>query len=188
MNIKENKQGILVGKICVIVLLISMIVEIGANAQTQLFLNGQSVVSPSKNEGTMYNLGVGLGGRRFLGRHLALGGNIKFFPRLLSNYAYERDKNIYILNCQIDYFLKSTGTFRPYIATEIGMYTKSGDAFISMTNFGFAPKLGIQYTLSPSLGFDVNCGYHFIVKRNFDDSALIPSVGLFYSFHSNGKN
>jgi outer membrane protein W len=111
------------------------------------------------------------------------------------SYSTEYQTKALLVSGQIDYFLTQT-RLQPYIGVEAGLYKtretysvngsprKVSSPFARDTYFGYAPKAGLQYALTPTFGLKVDAGYHFLIDGNRTDKFLLLSGGAFFKFGS----
>jgi hypothetical protein len=72
---------------------------------------------------------------------------------------------------------------QPYIGFELGMYLFSSDNTLvgSSSEFGFQPKIGLRYPLSPGLDFDASLKYHIITGEGDNFTIIAPGIGIAYT-------
>lgn len=135
------------------------------------------------------NLAVGLNGRYFttknsasfdLGSGAGIGGSVKASANLL------------MVTGQAEYFF-STSALRPYVGLEAGLYRAAVSAEISDgyqtlklsdsgSNFGIAPKVGLQYAISPAFGVNADAGYHIVFNDGETGKSLLLGAGVYFMF------
>ncbi|UHG89796.1 outer membrane beta-barrel protein [Spirosoma oryzicola] len=135
------------------------------------------------------NLAVGLNGRYFTTSNSA---NFAIDPGAGVNGSVKASGNILMVTGQAEYFF-STSALRPYVGLEAGLYRAAATFEItngyqtfkasnSANNFGTAPKVGLQYALSPSLGLNADAGYHLIFGDGETGKWLLLGAGVYFTF------
>ncbi|MCK8490423.1 porin family protein [Spirosoma sp. RP8] len=135
------------------------------------------------------NLAVGLNGRYFSQSNSA---NFAFDPGAGLSGSAKASFNFLIVTGQAEYFF-STSALRPYVGLEAGLYRAAGTVEISngyqtfkesasSADFGVAPKVGLQYALSPSLGLNADAGYHLIFGDGEIGKWLLLGAGVYFTF------
>jgi outer membrane protein W len=93
---------------------------------------------------------------------------------------------------QAEYFF-SESALRPYAGIEAGLYRAAATVEItagsgtfkasdSDSQFGLAPKVGLQYALSPMLGVNADAGYHIIFGNGETGKSLLLGAGVYLVF------
>ncbi len=91
---------------------------------------------------------------------------------------------------EVDYFL-TTSKLRPYAGIEAGLYRSTfrldttiplvESTTYSSNDFGFAPKIGVQYAMSPAIALNAEVGYHLVIFRSTTSRSLLLSAGVFFT-------
>lgn len=161
-----------------------------ANAQIQVGLGAN--YSTSVEKGSQLSDGIWGGSatvRYFLSPKVAVGLNARYFTKSESEAGIGKiSASSLIATPQIEYFF-SEGSLRPYVGLEAGIYHDTfkydisgyGSDSQSQTNFGGAPKLGLQYMFTPAIGIDVNAGYHYIFYKGGGDGGLLLGAGVVFN-------
>ncbi|RYC72131.1 OmpW family outer membrane protein [Spirosoma sordidisoli] len=178
-----------------------------AQAQIQLNLTG-NYLAPVESGSSFSNgsWGGGVTGRYFLNRNLAVGLNARYFSQRESASSSSggitatatASVNRLQVTAQGEYFFNEVvPSLRPYAGLEAGMYRTAykidlttnagslGSVSDNFTNFGFAPKAGVQYALTPALGVNVDAGLHLIFGEGTTSTALLLGLGVYYNLGSN---
>jgi len=126
------------------------------------------------------NIGVGVGvgyytfgiKQEILDYDGATKGNASIIP-LVGKFSYAFGQN----------------AFKPYIGADLGLYMlgtheeAEGEKYSdSLSKFGFAPVIGIEYAFTKNLGLDVNAKYHYILTDSKATTSLGINVGIVFSF------
>lgn len=170
-----------------------------ALAQLQLNLTGNHL--SSAESGARFSSGLWGGGaalRYFVSPRFALGVNGRYFTRsqtyTLDGGAIVSIKAAIIATTgQAEYFF-TTAALRLYVGVEAGLYRTSStfDVVTPITNprtdklstndFSAAPKIGLQYALTPAFGLNVDAAYQFIFNSGYTNKNLLLGAGVFYTF------
>lgn len=164
----------------------------------QLQINPISGFITSVEKGSSFGDGMWGGGvtvRYFINPRLAVGVNGRYFSKSSTFYfgtelVRSRNNSIMVTG-QLEYFLTQR-RLRPYIGVESGLYADrsrnetSGRPTIHYAGnyFGGAPKIGFQYSIIPTIGINLDAGYHFIVDGNTPSKSLLLSGGVFFTVGS----
>lgn len=111
------------------------------------------------------NLAMGVNGRYFTSNNSA---SFDIDPGIGGSGSIKASSNLLWVTGQAEYFF-SESALRPYVGLEAGLYRAAGTVEISdgyqtlklsdsASNFGLAPKVGLQYALSPALGINADVG------------------------------
>ena len=143
------------------------------------FLYGQASAQPSialhgsygfSDQGDISNglYGGGAQLRFFLGPRVAVGATAKLFTENLeispSTANIETSSSIIPVSGLIEYYFTDKG-IRPYLGTEAGIYfqkLKSGNLEATASNFGVAPKIGLQIPLGKTFGLFAEGAYNIV--------------------------
>ncbi|MCE7065505.1 outer membrane beta-barrel protein [Dyadobacter sp. CY326] len=106
--------------------------------------------------------------RFFLGPHLAVGATAKVFTEDLEitpgTGSIETSSSIIPVSGLLEYYFTEKG-IRPYIGTEAGVYflkLKAGNLKANASNFGVAPKVGLQIPLGKTFGIFAEGAYNIV--------------------------
>lgn len=138
-----------------------------ASAQPSISLHGSYGFSDQADiSNGLYGGGAQL--RFFLGPRVAVGATAKVFTEDLeitpSTASVETSSSIIPISGLIEYYFTDKG-IRPYLGTEAGVYfmkLKSGDLKATASNFGIAPKLGVQIPLGKTFGVFAEGAYNIV--------------------------
>lgn len=187
------------------VLLVSTLLLSGhAQAQFQANVTG-NYLAPTKS-GSSFSDGLWGGGltlRYFLSPNLAVGLNGRYFttnksasidfnPGAGVGGSVKASANLLMVTGQAEYFF-SQSALRPYVGVEAGLYRAAATVEItdgyqalkssdSASNFGVAPKVGLQYALSPAFGVNADAGYHVIFSDGETGKLLLLGAGVYFRF------
>lgn len=138
--------------------------------------------------------GGGLTARYFLKPQLAVGLNTRYFTHgesFSTSFAQINTRSAELrLTGEVDYFL-TKAKLRPYVGIETGLYRSTfrldtnvpavETTTFSNTNFGFAPKIGLQYAITPTIALNTDVGYHIVIYRNTTSRSLLLNAGIFFT-------
>jgi hypothetical protein len=185
---KENKIDMnIIFRLAYIILGTILLPISNIKAQVQAGMKVALIAPQTSNSMTIPRLGGTVFGRYSVGTHFAVGINIKYLVDNPFDNSIEVGK-LSIVNSQVEYFFLQHAKLRPYIGLESGIYKTSFrknsqyDKVKPVINFGIAPKIGLQYTLSKSFDLSLDTGYHLILQEGFKDRGLIIETGLVYIF------
>ena len=172
-----------------------------AQAQFQMNVNGNYLV-PTES-GSSFSDGLWGGGltlRYFVSPKLAVGLNGRYFTKSNSvNFdpgigggLIKASLNILMVTGQAEYFFTESA-LRPYVGVEAGLYRAGSTVEItsgaqtlkssdSDSNFGVAPKVGLQYAISPAFGVNADAGYHLIFGNGGTGKWLLLGAGVYFRF------
>lgn len=166
-----------------------------AQAQFQIGLGGNYFIPTA--EGSKFSDGYPGGGltlRYFISSQFAVGVNGRFLTKTLADAGgfsgFDVKAQSIVPGLQAEFFLTNSA-IKPYIGIEGNYFmTKTtgnyqGQEFNSTDNsFGVAPKLGAQFMFSPTIGLDVNAGYHFLLKDKDSEpeQAIMLGAGVVFKF------
>ncbi|MGF7215692.1 outer membrane protein W [Spirosoma lacussanchae] len=178
-----------------------------AQAQIQLNLTGNYLAPVESGSSFSDGLwGGGATGRYFLNQNLAVGLNARYFTRRESasgsgggiTATATANFNILQVTGQAEYFFSEAAyPLRPYAGLEAGMYRSAykldlttnagvgGTDSDNVTNFGIAPKAGVQYAITSALGVNFDAGLHLIFGEGGTSKALLLGLGVYYNLGSN---
>ncbi|GAB3790686.1 hypothetical protein GCM10028818_61150 [Spirosoma horti] len=188
-----------------LVLVVSALLLSGqAKAQFQANVTG-NYLAPTES-GSSFSDGVWGGGvtlRYFLSPNLAVGVNGRYFTTKNSASfdlgpgpgvvgSAKASANLLMVTGQAEYFF-STSALRPYVGVEAGLYRAAARAEISNgyqtlkfsdsnSNFGVAPKVGLQYAISPAFGVNADAGYHIVFSDGETGKSLLLGAGVYFMF------
>ena len=166
-------------------------------AQVQLNLTGNHF-SPIES-GSKFSDGFWGGGatlRYFISPKFAVGLNGRYFTRSESTAFNGGTASVkaavVIVTGQAEYFFTESA-LRPYVGLESGLYHSSLSVDVpglisdseSFNDFGVAPKVGLQYLISPGFGLNVDAGYHLIFSDGETSKSLLLGAGVFFTFGQN---
>jgi outer membrane protein W len=162
-----------------------------ASAQIQLGFSGNHY--SSTENGAKFSDGLWGGGvtvRYFVQPKVALGLNARYFTRSESGIS----ATFIPVTAQLDYFF-TEGTVRPYVGLEGGAYVSRAkidfagyQQSASKTYLGAAPKVGLQFMFSQTVGLDVNAGYHLVfVPKGEGGTSKDLMLGAGLVFNLGGK-
>lgn len=184
----------------------SLLVSSQAQAQFQVNVNGNFL--GSTESGSSFSDGLWGGGatlRYFVNPKLAIGLNGRYFTKSNSasfpfdpatggngSGSVKASANILMVTGQAEYFF-SESALRPYVGIEAGLYraaatleitsgsqtTKASD---SDSKFGVAPKIGLQYAISPAFGVNADAGYHIIFTEGDTGKMILLGAGVYFAF------
>lgn len=143
--------------------------------------------------------GGGITLRYFAKPRFAVGLTTRYFTDSRSfgtgSFSTEYQSKAILVSGQVEYFLTRT-RLQPYLGVETGLY-KTIDSYkvngsprtvYSLRErdiyFGYAPKAGLQYAITPAFGLNVDAGYHFVVDGNRTNKFLLLNGGVFFKFGS----
>lgn len=151
-----------------------------ASAQPSIALHGSYGFS---DQGDISN-GLWGGGaqlRFFLGPHFAIGATGKLFTEDLeispSTASVETSSSIIPVSGLLEYYFTEKG-IRPYLGTEAGVYflkLKSGNLEATASNFGVAPKIGLQIPLGKTFGIFAEGAYNIVFGN--ENSIRVSNAG-----------
>ncbi|NEU69545.1 porin family protein [Spirosoma agri] len=135
------------------------------------------------------NLAIGLNGRYFMKDYAS---SVNVYPTPGSAISIKASTNLLMVTGQAEYFF-SESALRPYVGVEAGLYRTAATLEISngynsekasdnASNFGVAPKVGLQYALSPAIGINVDAGYHIVFDDGETGKLLLLGAGVFFTF------
>lgn len=173
-----------------------------AQAQFQVNVNG-NYLAPTES-GSSFSDGLWGGGvtlRYFVSPKLAVGLNGHYFttnnsanfdPGIGGSGSFKASGNLIMVTGQAEYFF-SESALRPYVGLEAGLYrsaatveitsgAQSFKAYDSASNFGIAPKVGLQYALSPAFGLNADAGYHLVFSDGSTGKSLLLGAGIYFLF------
>lgn len=171
-------------------------------AQFQVNVNG-NYLAPTES-GSSFSDGLWGGGvtlRYFVSPKLAVGLNGRYFttnnsvnfdPGIGGSGSFKASGNIIMVTGQAEYFF-SESALRPYVGLEAGLYRAAATVEISSgaqtykasdsaSDFGVAPKVGLQYAISPAFGLNADAGYHLIFSDGSTGKSLLLGAGIFFLF------
>jgi outer membrane protein W len=171
-----------------------------AQAQFQVNLNGNYLV-PTES-GASFSDGLWGGGvtlRYFVNPNLAIGVNGRYFTKSNSasfdpgggfGASLKASINLLMVTGQAEYFF-SESALRPYVGLEAGLYRAAANVEItgggqtvkssdSDSQFGLAPKVGLQYAISPALGVNADAGYHIVFGNGDTGKSLLLGAGVYF--------
>lgn len=155
-----------------------------------------------------YHSGLGLEANyhRRISRKISLGGIIGFWKMnpiqggVLDIHNYYASLSKIALSGN---YMFSDGVLKPYIGVEMGYYylhytadsisTNAAGSVLSSINtssLGIGPSVGIMFSFSPSLYFNVNFAENVLLPLNHYSGLWITprlSIGVAYSFNTKGK-
>ncbi|MBC7893557.1 MAG: outer membrane beta-barrel protein [Sphingobacteriaceae bacterium] len=185
-------MNIILKRAALALVVLAVLLSTNANAQIQLGLSGAHF-SPTEN-GAKFSDGYwggGVTGRYFVVPKFAVGLNGRYFARSESGFTI----NVIPVTAQAEFFF-TEGKVRPYVGAEAGLYIFKAKFELlgvsestSESNFGLAPKAGIQFMFTEKIGLDLNAGYHLIFpKKDQGDETLktlILGAGLVFNVGGN---
>ncbi|MCK8494968.1 porin family protein [Spirosoma sp. RP8] len=135
------------------------------------------------------NFAIGLNGRYFTSNSSAI---IPFDPQSGAISSIKASANLLMVTGQAEYFF-SQSALRPYAGLEAGLYRSATKVEISdgyntfkasdsANKFGIAPKVGLQYALSPVVGINVDAGYHIVFDDGETGKAFLLGAGVYFTF------
>ncbi|GAB4044936.1 OmpW family outer membrane protein [Spirosoma jeollabukense] len=182
-------------------LLSALLLSSQAQAQFQVNVNG-NYLAPTES-GSSFSDGLWGGGvtlRYFVSPKLAVGLNGRYFTKTNSasfdpgtgGGLVKASLNILMVTGQAEYFF-SESALRPYVGVEAGLYRAGASLEISSgaqglkssdsdSNFGVAPKVGLQYAISPAFGLNADAGYHLIFGDGSTGKWLLLGAGVYFRF------
>ncbi|GAB4006759.1 hypothetical protein GCM10028808_09260 [Spirosoma migulaei] len=173
-----------------------------AQAQLQANLNG-NFLAPTES-GSSFSDGLWGGGvtlRYFVNPKLAVGLNGRYFtksnsasfvldPGIGANGSVKASGNLLMVTGQAEYFF-SQSALRPYVGVEAGLYRAAASVEITSgaqtlksadndSKFGVAPKVGLQYAISPAFGVNADAGYHIVFSEGDTGKMLLLGAGVYF--------
>ncbi len=135
------------------------------------------------------NVAVGLNGRYFTTNSSA---SIDFDPGAGVGGSVKASVNLLMVTGQAEYFF-SASALRPYVGVEAGLYRSDATVEINDGNqtfkladsgsyFGVAPKVGLQYAVSPAFGINADAGYHIVFSDGEAGKSLLLGAGVYFMF------
>lgn len=94
---------------------------------------------------------------------------------------------------QAEYFFTESA-LRPYVGVEAGLYSATAKFEIkvpsqdpvsesaTVNSFGVAPKVGLQYAITPAIGVNLDAGYHVVFNDGETGKLLVLGAGVFFTF------
>lgn len=176
-----------------VALLYNIVLNNQAQAQFQVNAMG-SYIGPVERYAS-YGDGSWGGGaalKYFTNSHMAVGLNGRYFTNTRSrdygSYSGNDRITAIALTGQVECFLTET-VLQPYVGIEAGLYISKFNSELSgslnqtvsfsNTYFGLAPKIGVQYSITPIVGLNIEGGYHIIFDGNDPSNSLLLSGGVF---------
>ncbi|MFD2572630.1 OmpW family outer membrane protein [Spirosoma soli] len=189
-----------------LVVMVALLLPGGAKAQFQVNVTG-NYLGPAES-GSSFSDGPWGGGvtlRYFVSPNLAVGLNGRYFSSngsanfdfgsgagIGASGSVKASANLLAVTGQAEYFF-SESALRPYVGIEAGLYRAAGTVEISdgfntikasesANNFGVAPKVGLQYAISPAFGVNADAGYHIVFSDGDTSKFLLLGAGVYFTF------
>jgi outer membrane protein W len=166
--------------------------SVNTNAKFKLDFNG-GLMSTFEKESKMY-FGGGISGEYLVTPNIGIGLGVGYYTNSVTGYIEDYGVNGTVTSSFIPvtlfgryYFL--TKSIQPYAGVDIGLYNIGGKVEYegesesgSISNFGLAPVLGLQFKLSKTLALDVNAKYNYIFIKEGNGYNFCFNVGIVYTF------